>query len=158
MLRLIRELATTLAQTADTSRLEWQNSARSPLLKELSTSISPAETQLATNIASSNSTVSETSGRSPSVDSHHPTYMSASMDSLTGRGKGQYRCPHGASCTKGGVLPSGELAVFERNSAFRMHLQKHEKRYRCNIPGCTNKTGFARVDQLERHKRDVKHF
>ena len=39
--------------------------------------------------------------------------------SLATRGKGEYTCPRGASCTKGGVSQNGSLVVFERNSAFR---------------------------------------
>jgi hypothetical protein len=39
----------------------------------------------------------------------------------------------------------------------RAHMQKHEKRYKCDIPGCTNKDGFARKDQLRRHKESVSH-
>lgn len=37
----------------------------------------------------------------------------------------------------------------------RAHLQKHERAYKCNIPGCRNRMGFARTDQLKRHKREV---
>lgn len=71
--------------------------------------------------------------------------------------------------------------VFERNSAFRLdslgnrrgeihlpstmmltavhraHLQKHEKIHVCQMPGCTAKGGFARVDQLRRHMQTVPH-
>jgi hypothetical protein len=36
-------------------------------------------------------------------------------------------------------------------------MQKHEKMYRCDIPGCTNRGGFARMDQLQRHQRTVEH-
>jgi hypothetical protein len=36
-------------------------------------------------------------------------------------------------------------------------MQKHEKLYHCDLPNCPNKTGFARLDQLERHKAKVKH-
>ena len=39
----------------------------------------------------------------------------------------------------------------------RAHLQKHEKLYKCDIPGCKNKKGFARIDQLKRHKQVVSH-
>lgn len=39
--------------------------------------------------------------------------------SLTSRGKGNYVCPHGTGCSKGGVKPDGDLVIFERNSAFR---------------------------------------
>jgi hypothetical protein len=37
------------------------------------------------------------------------------------------------------------------------HLLRHEKVFKCDLPGCTNTKGFARIDQLERHKREVKH-
>lgn len=40
---------------------------------------------------------------------------------------------------------------------FSDHMQKHEKPYRCDLPNCPNTTGFARLDQLERHKQKVKH-
>lgn len=40
------------------------------------------------------------------------------LDSLSSRGKGNYTCPHGSSCTKGGFR-NGETVIFERNSAFR---------------------------------------
>lgn len=39
----------------------------------------------------------------------------------------------------------------------RAHLQLHERTFKCDIPGCTNTKGFARIDQLERHKRVVQH-
>ena len=38
---------------------------------------------------------------------------------LSVRGKGHHVCPHGASCTKGGLAADGRLVIFERNSAFR---------------------------------------
>ena len=80
----------------------------------------------------------------------------ASLD-FKSRGSGHHTCPQGLSCTKGGVDARGVLVIFERNSAFRAHLEKHEKRYKCDIPGCTNTKGFARVDQLVRHKETVRH-
>lgn len=73
------------------------------------------------------------------------------------RGSGHHTCPQGLSCTKGGVNAEGALIIFERNSAFRAHLEKHEKTYRCDIPGCINTKGFARIDQLRRHKETVRH-
>ena len=39
----------------------------------------------------------------------------------------------------------------------RAHLDRHDKIYKCDLPGCTNTKGFARPDQLERHKQTVKH-
>src|SRR5271169_2672281 len=38
--------------------------------------------------------------------------------------------------------------------SLRAHIMRHERMFRCDIPGCTNTKGFARIDQLERHKRD----
>ena len=38
---------------------------------------------------------------------------------LRARGKGQYTCPQGMNCRKGGVDPHGNLTLFERNSTFR---------------------------------------
>lgn len=73
------------------------------------------------------------------------------------RGKGQYTCPHAYQCTKGGVNPDGTIVIFERNSVFRGHLQKHQKPYKCELPGCTNRTGFARADQLQRHQAIARH-
>jgi hypothetical protein len=73
------------------------------------------------------------------------------------RGSGHHTCPQGLSCTKGGVDPHGTVVVFERNSAFRAHLEKHEKTCKCDLPGCTNTKGFARIDQLRRHKDTVRH-
>lgn len=99
---------------------------------------------------------------------------------LARRGKGHYNCPHMLECTKGGVSPDGTLIIFERNSAFRFvlicftnglslscfqvtdapnraHLQKHDKPFRCDLPGCTNQRGFARADQLRRHQETTRH-
>lgn len=39
----------------------------------------------------------------------------------------------------------------------RAHQDKHERCFLCDIPGCTNKTGFARIGQLNRHKQIVRH-
>ncbi|KAK3342138.1 hypothetical protein B0T25DRAFT_560062 [Lasiosphaeria hispida] len=77
--------------------------------------------------------------------------------SLKKRGKGSYTCPQGLGCTKGGVAADGSLAVFQRNSEFRTHLQKHEKAFKCNLPGCPTKKGFARIDQLRRHQETTRH-
>jgi hypothetical protein len=41
------------------------------------------------------------------------------MEDLASRGKGSYVCPEGQRCMKGGISPSGQMIVFERNSAFR---------------------------------------
>ncbi|KAI8625003.1 hypothetical protein F5Y19DRAFT_451951 [Xylariaceae sp. FL1651] len=81
----------------------------------------------------------------------------APQESLSRRGKGSYTCPYGVQCTKGGVADDGTLVILERNSAFRAHLQKHMKPFRCDLPGCKNTKGFARIDQLKRHKEIVTH-
>ena len=94
------------------------------------------------------------------------------LRTLSQRGTGQHLCPFGRSCTKGGV-ENGGVKVFERNSAFRFvwlflvwntvlksssaHLQKHEKMFKCHLPGCNAKGGFARIDQLKRRQQTVPH-
>ena len=64
---------------------------------------------------------SEASSGSPSSPSFVslPSDQSMQMDPLSARGKGQYTCPEGRRCTKGGLQPNGTMIVFERNSAFR---------------------------------------
>jgi hypothetical protein len=57
--------------------------------------------------------VQEPDNTTPMAEPHYR------MEDLASRGKGSYTCPHGQKCTKGGVSPSGHIAVFERNSAFR---------------------------------------
>ena len=99
------------------------------------------------------------------------------LENLSKRGKGQYYCPYGTECKKGGLHRDKTPVVFERNSTFkfveplyncavgvkanihpnRAHLQKHLKVYKCDVPGCKNRSGFARSDQLERHKKTVAH-
>ncbi|EER45129.1 predicted protein [Histoplasma capsulatum H143] len=37
------------------------------------------------------------------------------------------------------------------------HLEKHQKLYKCELPGCKNHKGFARKDQLQRHQENVAH-
>ncbi|KAF5526325.1 hypothetical protein CGCA056_v003625 [Colletotrichum aenigma] len=79
------------------------------------------------------------------------------MEQLKHRGKGHYICPEWRSCQKGGKKEDGGPRYFTRNCMFRQHLQKHSKPHRCNLPGCPNKEGFARKDQLVRHQLNVKH-
>ncbi|KAL0941851.1 uncharacterized protein CTRU02_204614 [Colletotrichum truncatum] len=79
------------------------------------------------------------------------------MDTLKHRGKGTYQCPHWRTCQKGGQNPNGGPKIFSRNCMFRQHLQKHSKPHKCRLPGCPNKEGFARKDQLVRHQQNVKH-
>ncbi|KAF2204242.1 hypothetical protein GQ43DRAFT_438141, partial [Delitschia confertaspora ATCC 74209] len=75
---------------------------------------------------------------------------------LSRRGIGNYKCPHSKTCKKGG-WKDGDFVVFKQNSAFKAHLQKHEKPFKCDLPGCNNRSGFARLDQLQRHKQKVQH-
>ncbi|KAM0439932.1 hypothetical protein ACHAPT_001030 [Fusarium lateritium] len=82
------------------------------------------------------------------------------MEALKQRGKGSYYCPLGFRCDKGGVDKDGKLVLFDRNSSFAQHCNKHRKPWRCDVPGCPNppkKRKFARRDGLERHKATVKH-
>ncbi|KAJ4234393.1 hypothetical protein FSOLCH5_004097 [Fusarium solani] len=82
------------------------------------------------------------------------------MEALKQRGKGSYYCPLGHRCDKGGVDKDGKLVLFDRNSSFAQHCNKHRKPWRCDVPGCPNppkKRKFARRDGLERHKATVKH-
>ncbi|RSM06659.1 hypothetical protein CDV31_009006 [Fusarium ambrosium] len=82
------------------------------------------------------------------------------MEALKQRGKGSYYCPLGHRCDKGGVDKEGKLVLFDRNSSFAQHCNKHRKPWRCDVPGCPNppkKRKFARRDGLERHKATVKH-
>ncbi|KAJ4307799.1 hypothetical protein N0V84_012484 [Fusarium piperis] len=82
------------------------------------------------------------------------------MEALKQRGKGSYYCPLGNRCDKGGVDKEGKLVLFDRNSSFAQHCNKHRKPWRCDVPGCPNppkKRKFARRDGLERHKATVKH-
>ncbi|OHX01259.1 hypothetical protein CSPAE12_00063 [Colletotrichum incanum] len=93
------------------------------------------------------------------------------MDSLRHRGKGHYICPHWQTCQKGGQDHKGGPKIFYRNCMYstrhfsrphanlddRQHLQKHSKPHKCMLPGCPNKDGFARKDQLVRHQANVKH-
>jgi len=124
--------------------------------------------------SSSASVGASDSGPSP-ANTADPLSRMPLLGELKNRGKGHYTCPRTYDCKKGGVQPNGELTVFERNSAFRYstrvfekgfianhnecraHLQLHERAFKCDLPGCTNKKGFARFDQLERHKTSVKH-
>ncbi|KDN61751.1 hypothetical protein CSUB01_10531 [Colletotrichum sublineola] len=79
------------------------------------------------------------------------------MDPLMQRGKGHYICPHWQTFQKGGQDHKGGLKIFYRNCMYRQHLQKHSKPHKCMLPGCPNKDGFERKDQLVRHQANVKH-
>ncbi|KAI1025906.1 hypothetical protein LB503_006925 [Fusarium chuoi] len=102
-----------------------------------------------------NLSISEDSG-----DDEDEQFSKIDMDALKQRGKGSYYCPLGHRCDKGGVDKEGRLVVFDRNSSFAQHCNKHRKPWRCDVPGCPNppkKRKFARRDGLERHKLTVKH-
>ncbi|WYZ37762.1 hypothetical protein EsH8_II_001268 [Colletotrichum jinshuiense] len=79
------------------------------------------------------------------------------MESLRHRGKGEYMCPYWKTCQKGGQDFNGRPKIFHRNCMYRQHIQKHSKPHKCRLPGCPNKEGFARKDQLVRHQQNVKH-
>ncbi|OAQ96189.1 hypothetical protein LLEC1_02266 [Akanthomyces lecanii] len=82
------------------------------------------------------------------------------MEALKQRGKGSHVCPKGLRCDKGGVDKDGNVIVFDRNSSFAQHCNKHRKPWVCELPHCPNtpkKRRFARRDGLERHKATVKH-
>ncbi|KAK4072697.1 uncharacterized protein Triagg1_5742 [Trichoderma aggressivum f. europaeum] len=88
-------------------------------------------------------------------------FAGINMKALKQRGKGKYYCPRGHQCDKGGVDKHGNLILFDRNSSFAQHCNKHRKPWRCDVPGCPNppkKRRFARRDGLERHKATVKHY
>ncbi|KAH0492778.1 hypothetical protein TgHK011_007716 [Trichoderma gracile] len=88
-------------------------------------------------------------------------FAGINMKALKQRGKGKYYCPRGHHCDKGGVDKQGNLVLFDRNSSFAQHCNKHRKPWRCDVPGCPNppkKRRFARRDGLERHKATVKHY
>ncbi|KAM5346714.1 hypothetical protein ACJ41O_009719 [Fusarium nematophilum] len=93
-------------------------------------------------------------------DDEDEQFAKIDMDALKQRGKGSYYCPLGHRCDKGGVDKEGKLVLFDRNSSFAQHCNKHRKPWRCDVPGCPNppkKRKFARRDGLERHKATVKH-
>ncbi|CEJ91020.1 hypothetical protein VHEMI06764 [[Torrubiella] hemipterigena] len=92
-------------------------------------------------------------------DDEEGLFDSIDMDALKQRGKGTYTCPKGLRCEKGGV-ENGMVVIFDRNSAYLQHLNKHRRPWHCDVPGCPNppnKRKFARRDGLERHKNSVKH-
>ncbi|KAG8531734.1 uncharacterized protein KY384_003366 [Bacidia gigantensis] len=55
----------------------------------------------------------------PTTDYSHQGQDNPSIDQLKSRGKGQYTCPHGLDCKKGGVKSDGRIRVFTRNHEFR---------------------------------------
>ncbi|KAJ3486322.1 hypothetical protein NLG97_g6642 [Lecanicillium saksenae] len=93
-------------------------------------------------------------------DGDEELFASIDMDALKQRGKGSYTCPKGKRCDKGGVDKDGNVIVFDRNSSFAQHCNKHRKPWVCDLAHCPNtpkKRRFARRDGLERHKQTVKH-
>ncbi|KAM0741771.1 hypothetical protein ACQRIT_004628 [Beauveria bassiana] len=87
-------------------------------------------------------------------------FAAIDMESLKQRGKGSHTCPKGTKCDKGGVDKDGKVIVFDRNSSFAQHCNKHRKPWVCDLANCPNtpkKRRFARRDGLERHKQTVKH-
>jgi hypothetical protein len=94
-------------------------------------------------------------------DGDDELFAKLDMEALKSRGKGNHVCPKGPQCTKGGVDKDGSMIVFDRNSSFVQHCNKHRKPYRCTLEGCPNqpkKRKFARRDGLERHQRSVPHL
>ncbi|KAF2174961.1 hypothetical protein K469DRAFT_756512 [Zopfia rhizophila CBS 207.26] len=83
-------------------------------------------------------------------------HLFLSDSELSRRGTGDYKCPLKTNCTKGGVV-DGKLKSFKRNSEYRAHRDRHLKPYKCDLTGCSNKKGFGRKDQLDRHKQQAKH-
>jgi hypothetical protein len=88
------------------------------------------------------------------------------LENLKSRGSGTCTCPYGPDCRKGCVGEDGELVVFTHNSEFRYtlfsilsvlklcfltpffvraHVEKHMKRYTCNLPNCPTRKGFSRA-------------
>jgi hypothetical protein len=130
-------LAATISDTASKSRASWDLSPpRLPLARIQLASLTEAEglpaqegvgdsssPALASTgprlykVASGESTVSSGSRSSTSFPAF--SGQPPQMNSLAVRGKGQYTCPEGPNCTKGGLQANGEIVVFERNSAFR---------------------------------------
>jgi hypothetical protein len=130
-------LAATISDTASKSRASWNLSPPPLSLPRIQlASLAEAEGSPAQDgvgdpsfaplasaeprlyqVASAESTVSSESRSSTSFPAL--SGQSTPMNSLAVRGKGQYTCPEGRNCTKGGVQANGEVVVFERNSAFR---------------------------------------
>ncbi|KAH7319747.1 hypothetical protein B0I35DRAFT_219240 [Stachybotrys elegans] len=94
-------------------------------------------------------------------DDDDTKFLNIDMAMLEKRGKGSYRCPKAFRCDKGGVDKDGKIVMFDRNSAFIQHCNKHRKPWKCEKAGCPNppkKRKFARRDGLMRHIQTVKHY
>lgn len=163
----LKAISTSLANAAALTARTWAQNTQMPKPGSHLNKRSPHESMSDTHMSSSTS-VGQASNLDPAEDDHSAGDSPGSanlkqyvvddlLTTLATRGKGTYVCPYGYDCKKGGVKLDGGLVTFERNSSFRAHLQKHEKLYKCDIPGCKNKKGFARIDQLKRHKQVVAH-
>ncbi|KAH6605800.1 hypothetical protein Trco_004953 [Trichoderma cornu-damae] len=126
-------------------------------------SVETTPTSAATPVSAATPTMANTSFDQDESDdySDENQFAGINMKALKQRGKGKYYCPRGYHCDKGGVDKHGNLVLFDRNSSFAQHCNKHRKPWRCDVPGCPNppkKRRFARRDGLERHKATVKHY
>jgi hypothetical protein len=87
-------------------------------------------------------------------------FANYNLDPWKRRGKdGKNYCPRGLECKKGGVV-DGKLVLFERNSAYIQHCNKHKRPFVCQLEGCPNpvqRRNFARADGLRRHQELVSH-
>jgi hypothetical protein len=97
---------------------------------------------------------------SPPALSDKDHFANYNLDRWKKRGKdtGNY-CPRKWDCKKGGVV-NGQLVLFERNSAYIQHCNKHKRPFVCELPGCPNpiqRRNFARADGLRRHQELVTH-
>ena len=127
-----RSIAQDIDSVATRSRTCWNQSPPQPVLPRLeerrlstpnliveSTSGTPGGTEMTPNSSMASSVVSP-QGHTLVQSSQGSAGVLAPIEELKPRGKGQYLCPEGLSCTKGGVQADGTLVVFERNSAFRL--------------------------------------
>jgi hypothetical protein len=130
----LKEVYSRLSETAIDLRSFWNLSPPPPLLNKIQPSpyfLTNQEPTPEQSVASTSSHVvdpyeeslhTETPDSQAVQEPHITTSMAEPhyrMDDLASRGKGSYICPHGQKCTKGGVSSSGQMTVFERNSAFR---------------------------------------
>ncbi|KAK9772949.1 putative C2H2-type domain-containing protein [Seiridium cardinale] len=52
-------------------------------------------------------------------DSYANQAHSASIEEVSARGRGTYKCPHGKSCKKGGLRKDGRIRIFALNSEYK---------------------------------------
>ncbi|EZF24703.1 hypothetical protein H103_02820 [Trichophyton rubrum CBS 288.86] len=180
--RDLNTLATRLEEMANETSMVWRRSPNPPhhMGDVLQTASSAMVSCRSNNNSSTGSQINPNCAMGPDFNSGSPTptvswssstnnaaeetAFPVSMEAfqntypnLNRRGVGNWVCPYGEKCTKGGFR-DGKVVIFGRNSSFKTHLQKHEKAFKCNIPGCKNTAGFARIDQLRRHKIEVHHI